>query len=158
MAIPACRHCGAVNIEISKTCEFCGKKRRRGAVGGWVVAIGIFVAVNLGVVYIGAERRAIDSPISATVTSDRETTVRSNFSAWDGSHPLLEAYIKDRMNDPSSYEHIETRFRDDGDTILLMSRIRERNEFGTVVLRGIKARADEKTGEITGFSKVDLEI
>lgn len=36
--------------------------------------------------------------------------IRNSFSSWDGSHTGLERFIKKKMNAPSSYEHIETRY------------------------------------------------
>ena len=36
--------------------------------------------------------------------------VKEQFSSWDGAHKNLEKAIKKNMNDPSSYEHVETTY------------------------------------------------
>lgn len=70
----------------------------------------------------------------------RRELLEANFSAWDGSHRQLTKYIKDNMNDPSSYEHVETTFRDDTDYILVRTKFRGKNGFGGVVLDSVTAK------------------
>jgi len=52
-------------------------------------------------------------------------------SAWDGSHPGVKRYVEERMRDPDSFEHIETRISpvNNGEHTLIMS-YRARNGFG----------------------------
>ena len=38
----------------------------------------------------------------------REQRIQEQFSPWDGSHRGLESFIQRAMNDPDSYEHVET--------------------------------------------------
>lgn len=42
----------------------------------------------------------------------RKKKIESQFSAWDGSHRNLERIIKEAMNDPDSYDHVETVYWD----------------------------------------------
>lgn len=46
------------------------------------------------------------------------------------------------MNDPDSYEHIETRFRDDGDNIFVITKFRGTNAFGGKVINTVSAKVD----------------
>jgi hypothetical protein len=78
----------------------------------------------------------------------RREFVEEQFSAWDGSHRELVRLVKDSMNDPRSFEHIETRYTDNGDTIVLQMRFRGSNAFGALVQNTVIAEADTATGEI----------
>lgn len=76
------------------------------------------------------------------LNKNRKETIEKQFSAYDGSHRGLEKYIKDNMNDPDSYDHIETRFLDKGDYILVMTKFRGKNAFGGKVINTITAKVD----------------
>ncbi len=77
-----------------------------------------------------------------TPKTERQIKVESQFSSWDGSHRGLTDLIKKSMNDPSSYEHIETRFRDDGDHIVVITKFRGANAFGGKVINTVSAKVD----------------
>nr|NQU93701.1 hypothetical protein [Bacteroidota bacterium] len=64
------------------------------------------------------------------------------FNAWDGSHIGLTRYIKNNMNDPDSYEHIETKYWDMVDHLVVLTRFRGENPFGGKVINSIKAKVD----------------
>ena len=68
--------------------------------------------------------------------------IEKQFSPWDGSHRGLTRFIKENMNDPDSFEHIETRFRDDGNSIFVITKFRGTNAFGGKVINYISARVD----------------
>lgn len=56
-------------------------------------------------------------------------------SPWNGSHREFVKLVKDRMNDPDSFEHVETRVtpvQGDGKHIITMQ-FRGRNAFGGIV-------------------------
>ncbi|HYF84577.1 MAG TPA: hypothetical protein VEB00_16365 [Clostridia bacterium] len=74
--------------------------------------------------------------------------IEGQFSAWDGSHKDLVKLIKDNMNDPKSFEHVETRYKDDGDGITVYMKFRGKNAFGGLVLNEVLAKADYKTNTI----------
>jgi hypothetical protein len=63
----------------------------------------------------------------------RTKLIESQFSAWDGSHTNLKKLIKAAMNDPDSFKHDETTYRDDGDYITVQTKYRGKNAFGGVV-------------------------
>ncbi|MDC9722333.1 MAG: hypothetical protein PSN34_06115 [Urechidicola sp.] len=77
-----------------------------------------------------------------TPKTERQIKVESQFSSWDGSHRGLTDLIKKSMNDPDSYEHIETRFRDDGDNVFVITKFRGANAFGGKVINTVSARVD----------------
>ena len=39
-----------------------------------------------------------------------ESKIEKQFSSWDGSHKKLVEFTKNNLKDPSSFEHIETKF------------------------------------------------
>ena len=77
-----------------------------------------------------------------TPKTERQLKVENQFSSWDGSHPGLERLIKESMNDPDSYEHVETRFRDDDDYIFVITKFRGANAFGGKVVNTVSAKVD----------------
>lgn len=95
-----------------------------------------------------------DDGKAATVQADAEETeprskaVEKFFSAWDGSHPGLERAVKESMNDPDSYDHVETRFRDDKETIYVIMKFRGKNAFGGTVQNVASGTIDGNTGEL----------
>jgi len=70
----------------------------------------------------------------------RKELIEPQFSAWDGSHRKLTELIKKAMNDPDSYEHVETVYWDKGDYLIVMTKYRGNNAFGGKVLGMIKAK------------------
>ena len=73
---------------------------------------------------------------------NKEKLIENQFSSWDGSHRNLERFIKDNMNDPDSYDHIETRYRDEGNSLVVITKFRGANAFGGKVINTITARVD----------------
>lgn len=76
----------------------------------------------------------------------------SNFSAWDGSHIKLERLIEDNMNDPGSYEHVETRYRlvlnSEPKHAVVTTKFRGRNAYGGMVLNTVSAKVDIEDGAV----------
>jgi len=62
------------------------------------------------------------------------------FSAWDGSHIKLTEVIKESMNNPDSYEHVETVYFDQGDHLIVNQTFRGKNAFGGTVKNTVKAK------------------
>jgi hypothetical protein len=70
----------------------------------------------------------------------RKKQIETQFSAWDGSHRGLERVIKESMNDPDSYDHVETVYWDRGDHLVVQTTFRGKNAFGGVVKNSVKAK------------------
>ena len=56
--------------------------------------------------------------------------VKHCFSVWNGSRLKLLKVPKDNMNDPRSFEHIETLYGDYGDILIISMKYRGENQFG----------------------------
>jgi tetratricopeptide (TPR) repeat protein len=77
-----------------------------------------------------------------SIAAERKKKIEMQFSPWDGSHRNLEKYIKKIMNDPKSYDHVETVYWDRGNYLIVKTTFRGKNAFGGVVINSIKARVD----------------
>ena len=56
----------------------------------------------------------------------------------------MTKYIKNQMNDPKSYEHVETIYFDMGDHLIIKTGFRDRNVFGGVVKSLAESKVDLK--------------
>ena len=73
---------------------------------------------------------------------ERNDKINRQFSPWDGSHRKLERFVKDRMNDPSSFDHVKTTYADKGSYLLVQMTYRGTNSFGALILTQITAKVD----------------
>ena len=73
---------------------------------------------------------------------NRAEIIEKQFSPWDGSHPALSRLVEKNMRNPDSYEHIETRFRDEGNSLFVIMKYRGQNGFGGMSVETISARVD----------------
>lgn len=78
----------------------------------------------------------------ARAAAERKKKIEGQFSSWDGSHRNLAQTIKQGMNDPKSYEHVETVYWDRGDHLVVRTTFRGKNAFGGVVVNSVKAKVD----------------
>lgn len=72
----------------------------------------------------------------------------AQFDGPGGPHKGLERYIKSRLNDPSSYQHVSTTHGFDEKGIAIATTFRAKNAFGGVLTKQVIARADE-AGNLT---------
>lgn len=72
----------------------------------------------------------------------RKEKILKQFSSWDGSHSNLKKWVKNNMNDPKSFEHIETTYTDKGDYLLVYMKYRGKNAFGAKVLQTVIGTVD----------------
>jgi len=79
--------------------------------------------------------------VSNTVSS------RSSLYNPDGSHKGLVQYVKDHMNDPNSFEHVETKSYNTSNGLLVRITWRGKNKFGGVVTNSILRRISS-TGKV----------
>lgn len=75
-------------------------------------------------------------------TKNKKWIEKNLFSLWDGSHIGLVKYVKKNMNDPKSYEHVETKYKDNGTHIYINMTFRGNNAFGGKVINRIEATSD----------------
>jgi|GEM_PF-2009401 len=74
--------------------------------------------------------------------AERKEKILRQFSAWDGSHINLKRVVKANMNDPKSFDHVETTYSDKGDYLLIYMKFRGKNAFGAKVIQTVTAKAD----------------
>lgn len=80
------------------------------------------------------------APLSAA--EQHKKRIEEQFSAWDGSHTNLKKMIKDNMNDPDSYENVETNYFDMDSFVIINQTYTGKNAFGGRVKGFVKAKAD----------------
>lgn len=78
-----------------------------------------------------------------TPKTERQIQLEKQFSAWDGSHMGLTKIIKKAMNDPDSYEHVETKYWDMKEFIVVRTTYSGKNAFGGRVKNFVKAKFDD---------------
>jgi hypothetical protein len=66
----------------------------------------------------------------------------AQFSKWDGSQPNVEYAIKERMNNPDSYKHVETRFTETPSGAIVYTKFRGTNGFGAIITTTAVATVD----------------
>jgi len=76
-------------------------------------------------------------------TAKRKKDIERQFSGWDGSHHAVVEETKNRMSNPDSFEHIETRYKETETGISVVMRFRGSNAFGGVVTNIAFAEVNE---------------
>lgn len=74
--------------------------------------------------------------------AERDKLIERQFSVWDGSHRNLEKTIKNGLNDPNSYEHVETRYRVQNDSVIIYTTFRGSNAFGGILTKQVMGISD----------------
>lgn len=77
--------------------------------------------------------------------------IDAQFSAWDGSHRGLVAAVEKTLNDPGSFEHLETRTMKGSnypETFIVSMQYTAKNAFGGRVRNTIVCEVDVDTGAI----------
>jgi len=73
---------------------------------------------------------------------ERLAKIKSSFSVFDGSHRGLTRLIKQGLNDPKSYEHVETSHKVMADYMVVTTVFRGKNAFGALVKNQVTAKVD----------------
>ena len=90
------------------------------------------VAAEAAAAVAGKAAKAKKAGAEAAVVVEKKRKGFHCLSAWDGSHRGVKTYVEERMREPDSFEHIETRImqiNEKGKHTLTM-RYRARNGFG----------------------------
>lgn len=80
--------------------------------------------------------------IKTTHIETRKEKIEKYLDWRDGSHLELTRLIKSTMNNPDSYKHVETKYADKGDHILVHTTFRGTNAFGGVVTNWVWAKCN----------------
>ncbi|HBV85743.1 MAG TPA: hypothetical protein DEF42_03590 [Desulfosporosinus sp.] len=101
------------------------------------------------------EKAAAEAKAIADAQADYKAWVDGQFSAWDGSNRHLVSLLKDNLNDPKSFDHVETVYWDKGDHLIIKMTYRAKNGFGGLVLQNVTGKSDYKTQTISIISQND---
>jgi len=71
---------------------------------------------------------------------NRDQQIERQFSGWDGSHSGLVKRVKQQMNDPDSFKHVDTKRWDMGNHLIVSMTFRGKNAFGGTVTNTVKAK------------------
>src|SRR5690606_10621161 len=74
-----------------------------------------WAAIILVIIFIMDQCFKSNKEQSNYEANDPKGRVERHFSKYDGSYTLFRNYIKDNLNNPSSFEHVETRYTDNND-------------------------------------------
>lgn len=89
----------------------------------------------------------------------RDTYTKSwkdNFSSWDGSHRNFVKEYKSKMHDPSSFEHVETKYIDNADgTLTIIMTCRGKNAFGGKVVNRVIGKVSKESGTVFSMEIAD---
>ena len=76
----------------------------------------------------------------AVKANKRQGEIEKDFSAWNGRHVELTKYVKKYMFNPGSFEHIETKYADMGDYLIIEMTFRGENRLGAKAINTIRAK------------------
>jgi hypothetical protein len=145
MAMVKCKECGANVSTKGKACASCGAPPPKTS----PLETFISTILILGLI-VWLVTRSDDQ--SDTPSESRQKEIESHFSAWDGSHKSVTRAIKASMNDPGSYDHVETRYSEMGNYLVVHCKFRGKNAFGGVVLNAVQAKVD-LSGNVLSLSE-----
>lgn len=136
LIIIGCVTIGFISIAIQSTNSYDQERKLRDQEAYEQLPQSIKDSLNL------AEQLKDSLNLVAKGQKDRQEKIERQFSSWNGSHIGLTRFIKDNMNDPDSYDHTETKFRDDGNSLYVVTKFRGKNAFGGVVISTVTAKVD----------------
>lgn len=140
MALIKCRECkGNLSTE-ANICPHCGAKQKNKS--GCLTSVLIFVLIIVFFNASGNNQKKEPENTNKTPAELRKEKIEKAFSQWEGSHTNLKTYIINAMNDPDSFQHIRTKYIDDGKNINVCTEFRGKNAFGGVVKNTVCAKTD----------------
>lgn len=141
----SCPHCGCPlrQSPLAKPAQIVVKQKKDLGCGGLVV-VGFLAMFIYGMFSGIGDDLSSTAPkvpvVPKTAEELRIDKISKSFSAWDGSHYELSRWVKKRLKDPDSYEHIESRYNDKGDHLVVSLQYRAKNSFGGYSLEYVTAK------------------
>ena len=154
MALITCPECKKKISDAADSCPSCGykltsekmadiKKEEQQETDVGTIGCGILGLVTFFILMISINDFPSNSETATPKVETRQEKIEKHFSGWDGSHYELTRIIKQSMNDPDSYEHVETFIvRDEGDYLVIQTIFRGKNGFGGIVKNWVRAKID----------------
>ena len=119
-----------------------GQKKKAANSGCGLVLFIVLVAIIYGFSQCGRSHSPETSSQPKTTEELKKERIECGFSTWDGSHKALTKLIKEKMNDPGSYQHVQTFYAEIGGNLRVTTTFRGKNAFGALVLNRVIAEAD----------------
>lgn len=168
MAGVKCEHCGElmqgkVNVNKVIGCLYCRKQFRvtkeltaayevekEQSVWDYIKRYGIYTVG--GFILIAAVLLAMFGESNKSVEQIRDEQVQELFFADGQNYQVVQA-VKKSMNDPDSFEHIETRHVDNGTgDVAVTMMFRGKNAFGGKVINRAVAMVSPESGAVTSLA------
>lgn len=162
MSATKCTHCGKSVLASDLYCPACGTPTASNVTSTrigclFVMAIILFVVVSSRMDKADRKYEALTRQFEESKREQNETPeeartrkIKQSFSPWNGGHYALVKLTKDSMNDPKSFEHINTKYWDMKEHLVVRMDFRGKNAFGGMVKNFIivKTTVDGKILEI----------
>jgi len=140
---------GFIKRGITKNWRFTGPK-----IAGYVILLFMGLCFMVPVTHYNSlserEKQKNDKQVAVKAEADRQERelnkiIKKKFNTFKGYHIGLKQHIEDRMNDPKSFEHIKTSYKQRADgTIHIVMKYRAKNAFGALILCNSSAILDSK--------------
>lgn len=115
----------------------------------WVWTLVKFLAI-IGIIIFMMDQCFKDN---AKRAADPKYQIEKHFSGYDGSLKVLVQDVKNKMNDPESFEHVETTYYDRADGYLNVKMVfRGKNGFGGTITQNAFCKLNILTGTISGVT------
>lgn len=133
-----CKECGHHVSRHAKTCPNCGvskpavKPATAGETFGGLLILIVLGAALYTCTYETPEEKAAAAAREAAERAEQRKAGFHCLSDWDGSHRGVVTYVKERLRDPDSFQHVETRITpvDASGAHRLIMQYRANNGFG----------------------------
>lgn len=114
----------------------------------WFIILAVLVGA-IGLKWIDTlVKQANMSPIER-----REAEISGLLSAPGGASPALIKYVRNRMNDPESFQHVQTLYVDRGEYLQVSMKYRGKNAFGGTVTESVQAKVWFPDGRVSDVQK-----
>ena len=108
------------------------------------ILLAVLGAVFVGTMAFGLYRASTMTP------AERHADKVQRLFAPDGSLPALKVYVKERMDDPASFEHVRTEYIETGGCLYVQMKYRGKNAFNATKTEVISVEA--------GYDGVVLQV
>ena len=167
MALIICPECKKKVSEIAEKCPHCGykfytgetaiikKQSRKNRKFMWL----FFLIIVIIVILTNAPgKQELTNPKLSKFQNDsikHHNHVIKQFSSWSGEHYNSVKLIKKSMNDPESYDHVETKYTDlSKNGLKVFTKFRGKNLYGGVVTQTYVTFIDT-LGNVTKINKLN---
>lgn len=140
-----CKHCGEMLGEqpiVAPPSEPAEKEQKVSIFG--VIVLVLFLLWGVG--------KCTGNDKSQSDAAEPVDKVAALFSGWDGSNREMVRAAKAQMKAPDSFDHVETRYSNRGDKVVITMTFRGKNSFNATVTSKAMGFIDPDTRVLTGFT------